>query len=120
MEHLNHVCKQAIQGIGSRKRKEAITRIGKAVGPVAAVTSNFDENVLKPTNKHLAGHHKCASDSRDQEMIISELLNHACVFSETARSHRQFKSFNNKSSIFMKVNNKTFEKWIKDNIPDFD
>ena len=101
-----------------KKRKEALTRIGKAVGPLASVTSNFDENVLKPTNKHLAGQHKRASVFKDQQIIINELLNHARVFLETAtRSHCHFKAFSTKASIFMKVNNKTFEKWIKDNIP---
>ena len=46
MELLNHVCKQAIQGVGV---KETITRIGKALGPLAEVMANFDQNVLKPT-----------------------------------------------------------------------
>ena len=114
MEHLNHMCKQTIQGIRAKKRKEALTRIGKAVGPLASVTSNFNENVLKPTNKHLAGQHKCASVFKDQQIIINELLNHASVFSETTtRSHCHYKVFSTKASIFMKVNNKTFEKWIK-------
>ena len=46
MEHLNHICKQAIQGVGAKKRKESITRIGKALGPLAQVTANFDKDVL--------------------------------------------------------------------------
>ena len=46
MEHLNHVCKQAVRGIGANKMKESVTRIGKAIGPLAEVTSNFDRDVL--------------------------------------------------------------------------
>ena len=80
-----------LKGSEQRKKKESIIRIGKAVGPLAAVTSNFDRNVLKPTNKHLAGHHKRESISKDQETIVNELLKHTCMFSETARrNHRQF------------------------------
>lgn len=118
MEHLNHICKQAIQGAGAKKRKETITRIGKALGPLAEVTSNFDENVLKPTHEHVAGHHKRASATKDQAMVVNELLNHSCVFSESNRTHRYFKQFTTKGSIFMKVHRKSLEKWITDNIPD--
>ena len=55
-----------------KKRKEALTRIGKAVGPLASVTSNFDENVLKPTNKHLAGQRKRASVFMNNSHRVSE------------------------------------------------
>ena len=121
MEHLNHVCKQAIQGAGSKKRNETITRIGKALGPLAEVTANFDQNVLKPTKHHTAGHHRYASAKKDQNKIINELLNHACIFTESQnRSHRYFKTFTTKGSIFMKVNKKSIEKWVQDNIPECD
>ena len=80
MEHLNHVCKQAIQGIGAKKKRtEALTRIGKAVGPLASVTSNFDENVLKPTNKHLAGQRKRVS------VFINELQPCTCFRKQQQR-----------------------------------
>ena len=118
MEHLKHICKQAIQGSGAKKEKESITRIGKALGPLAEVMANFDKNILKPTNDHIAGRHKYASVTRDQNMIVNELLNHACVFNESQkRTHRYFRTFLTKGSIFMKVNKKTLEKWITDNIP---
>lgn len=118
MEHLNRVCKQAIQGIGAKKTKESVVRIGKALGPLAEVTTNFDKSVLKPSNDHVPGHHKYAAATKDQSMVINELLNHACVFTESPkRSHQHFKTFTTKGSIFSKVNKKTLQKWIQDNIP---
>lgn len=118
MEHLNRICKQAIQGVGAKKRIEAIRRIGKASGPLAEVTSNFDENLLTPTNDHVAGRHRLASVTRDQDMVVNELLNHACVFNEShQRTHRHFRMFITKGSIFMNIDKKSLEKWITDNIP---
>ena len=43
-----------------KKRKESITRIGKALGPLGEVTANFDQNVLKPTKDDTVRHHKYA------------------------------------------------------------
>ena len=121
MEHLNHICKQAIQGVGAKKRKESITRIGKALGPLAQVTANFDKDVLRPTHDHKAGHHKYAPASKDLDTLINELLNHACVFDESqSRSHQHFKALTTKGSIFMNVNKKNMEKWMQDNIPSHD
>ena len=75
--------------------------------------SNFD-NMLKPIHDHVAGHHKLASSSRDQGMVINELLNHAQVFTENQnRSHHYFKLL---TTIFMELNKKRLENWIKDNI----
>ena len=115
MEHLNRVCKQAIQGIGAKKRKESVVRIGKTLGQLAEVTTNFDKSVLKPSNDHVLGHHKCAAATKDQIMVINKLLNHAWLFTELPqRSHQHFKTFTTIGSIFSKVNKK---KWIQDNIP---
>lgn len=121
MEHLNHICKQAIQGVGAKKRKESMTRIGKALGPLAEVTANFDQNILKPNKDHTVGHHKYASAEKDQDKVINELLNHVCVFTDSQnRSHRHFKEFTTKGSLFMKVNKKSITKWIQDNFPSYD
>ena len=121
MEHLNHICKQSIQGVGVKKRKESITRIGKALGPLAEVTRNFDQNVLRPTHDHTPGHHKYASVNKDLDKLIDELLNRACVFTESQnRSHQRFQTFTTEGSIFMKVNKKSINKWVQDNIPSHD
>ena len=114
MEHLNHVCKQAVRGIGANKTKESITRIGKAIGPLAEVTSNFDRDVLTLSNN---GHHKVASAKKDNSTVINELLNHARMFEETENRHLYyFKNFCKKGSLFMKVSKKQITKWIQDNV----
>lgn len=66
MEHLNHICKQAIKGIGANKTEESIIRIGKALGPLAEVTANYDRNVLNPSNRLSTGRHKRAAVEKDQ------------------------------------------------------
>ena len=108
------LCKQAIRGIGANKTKESITRIGKAIGPLAEVTSNFDRDVLTSSNN---GQHKVASAKKDNNIVINELLNHAHVFEETKdRHHHCFKDFCKKGSLFMKVSKKHITKWIQDNV----
>ena len=90
-------------------------RIGRVVGPLAIVLSNFDKNVLKSTDS--IGYHKRASAKKGQDLIIKELLNRAYVFTEAEnRSHRYFKPMTKEGSIFMKVNKKKLEKWIKENV----
>ena len=42
-EHLNQVRKYAIQGVGINKSEKAITRIGKPLGTLFPVLSQFDE-----------------------------------------------------------------------------
>ena len=115
MEHLNRVCKNAVRGIGA-KSEESLKRIGRVVGPLAEVMSNFDQNVLKTGNDGI-GHHKQAAADKDRDMIVNELLNRADVFTETEnRFHHHFKNMTNKGSIFVNVNRKTLEKWIKENV----
>ena len=116
MEHLNRVVKKAVRGTGAKKGDESLKRIGRVVGPLAKVMSNFDKSVLKNTNAS-KGHHKCASAKKDQEKVINEMLNRASVFTEKEdRFHRYFKHMTTKGSIFMMVNKKTLKKWIKENV----
>ena len=115
MEHLNHVCKEAIKGVGANKTSKTIQRVGKVVGVLADVTKNFDESVLHHDLYH--GTHKASSSAKDQQIILDELLNHACVFEEQAnRVHTNFTDFLKKPSLFMKIKMKELETWIKDHI----
>ena len=89
MEHLNRVVKESIKGLGANKTGPAITRIGKALGTIVPVLSNFDrDNGVA----HLSGAHQVASTKKDMETIIKE-LDKAKVFSEiNGRSHSSFKN----------------------------
>ena len=42
VEHLDRACKDAIKGLGANK---TITGIGKAIGPLMTITSNYDADV---------------------------------------------------------------------------
>ena len=70
MEHLNHDANKLFEA----SEPESITRIGKVIGLLAEVTSNFDRDILTVSN---SGHHKVASAKTI--IVINELLNHACV-----------------------------------------
>ncbi len=40
-EHLNRVCKEAVQGLRANKTEKAITKIGKTLGTVVPVLDNY-------------------------------------------------------------------------------
>ena len=64
-----------------------------------------------PTHDHIPGHHKHALVNKDLDKLIDELLNRACVFTESQnRSHQHFQTFTTEGSIFMKVNKKSINK----------
>lgn len=112
MEHLNRVCKEAIKGVGANKTLQAIQRVSKVVGILIDLTKKFDEDLKSYTS---SGYHKVASVAKDQQIILSELLHRAYVFNEQAgREHQNFKDM--LPSIFLKVNRKKLESWIKDHI----
>lgn len=91
IEHLNRSAKECISGLGSNKTPKAISRIGKAIGPLNEVLENFDDSVI--TQKQ-SGRHKIASSERDQRMVINELILNAKVFDESlGRFHSYFPKF---------------------------
>ena len=54
MEHLNRMCKNAVDGLGANKTANALVRVGRVVGVVDEVTKKFDEdnNVVTRSGKH--------------------------------------------------------------------
>ena len=79
MEHLNRLCKDCISGLGASKPPKAISRIGKAIGPLQEVLDNFDSNVAVSS---VSVKHKVSPADIDQEKIINELVTTAKVFEE--------------------------------------
>ena len=45
MEHLNHMCKDAVNHLGANKIPQAIVRVGKALGPLTDILEQFDRSV---------------------------------------------------------------------------
>ncbi len=87
LEHLNRICKDAIQDLGVNKTEAAITRVGKALGTLSPVLDQFDaQNSVQAG----AGIHRAPSSERDRDAIIRQ-LQQSGVFSTThARTHRTF------------------------------
>ena len=113
MEHLNCTYKDAIRGLGANKTEKSIVRIGKAIGPLMSVTSNYDQSVLGKESK--SSKHKVPSSEMDRRLIMNELMGHASVLEEVAG--RQYKhSCALQKSLFHKMDRKVFEGWIEETI----
>lgn len=113
MEHLNRACKEAIRGLGANKTEKSITRIGKAIGPLTMITSNYDRNVIGNVAK--SSRRIVASAEKDRELIINKLNGRACVFEENAG--RRYKHCSTlQKSILHKLDHETLKQWIEDTI----
>ena len=111
MEHLNRLCKDCISGLGASKTPKAISRIGKAIGPLQEVLDNFDSNVAVSS---VSVKHKVFPADIDQEKIINELVTTAKVFEEhEGRFHSFFPNFR---PLFSQVKKKRFENWITSHV----
>ena len=113
MEHLNRACKEAIKGLGANKTEKSITRIGKAIGPLTTITSNFDQNVIGKMCK--SSRRVVPSADKDKELIITELTGRACVFEEKAGRQYAHCSKLHKS-ILSKLDHGTLKEWIEETI----
>ena len=92
MEHLNQFAKEAIKGLGANKTEAAIVRVGRALGTIAPVLDNFDDdnNIVGPS-----GIHSVANTTKDIEAMVSVLSNQT-VFQQTpGRSHKTFRKVRN-------------------------
>ena len=87
MEHVNRACKDAIRGLGANKTEISIVRIGKAIGPLMSVTSNYDWSVLGKESE--SSKHKVPSSEKDRRLMMNELIGCASVFEKVAG--RRFK-----------------------------
>ena len=45
MEHLNRICKHAVQALGSNKTPAALERVGKCVGVLDALLDEYDKEL---------------------------------------------------------------------------
>ena len=71
MEHLNRVCKDAVQGLGANKTPWALVKIGR-VEILDYVMINFDENnMVRPQS----GRHEVANFRKDMITVVKVLIN---------------------------------------------
>ena len=87
MEHLNRLVKEAIKNLGSNKTEHAIMRIGRAIGTLAPVLQQFDqENQVRS----VSGAHQRASYDKDRNIIVCELLKSEVFITTPGRKHNSF------------------------------
>ena len=69
MEHLNRLCKECLSGLGANKTPSAMTRVGKAIGPLKKVLDSLDDAIesSKPS-----GRHKVSPMEADVKKVKSE------------------------------------------------
>ena len=90
LEHINCACKFAIAGLGANTTPQAITRVGKCIGPLMKICTHFDEVFGLHT---LSSAHPMPDISKDVKRVVKELTETSSVFKlEKGRYHTCFKS----------------------------
>ena len=87
MEHLNRLCKDAISHLGANKNPSAISNIGKALGPLSEIITNFDAM----TGTVITKAHTRHSDE-DLSKLVTELVQNGNFHMQPGRFHQNFKS----------------------------
>ena len=89
MEHLNRMCKDAVNHLGANKIPQTIVRVGKALGPLTDILEQFDRLV----GVHVSGSHTCRSNSKDMHIIVEELRKRNVFDEILGRNHHNFNNF---------------------------
>ena len=110
MEHLNRVVKNGIRGLGANKAEMAMIRLGKCVDTVADVMEHYDDEhgVNAPS-----GHHTKASENKDLDIVIQELLTRNNPFVPVpGRKHPHISV--PKTSLLLSLDDEKFTEWLKE------
>ena len=79
MEHINRECKNAIGALGSNILDEAVGRVGRSIGELLKVTTQFDQhNGVPPVSER---HSKRAADM-DLERLLKQIHEESSVFKQ--------------------------------------
>ena len=111
VEHLNSVAKQSIKTIGPNKTQKAIERLGIAIGTLAPVLTQFDEDNDIAEN---SGAHKALQMHKDRTVVVSELMN-VGVFRPNG-DERKHHSFPHPRNILHHKSNEVLTEWIENKI----
>lgn len=107
MEHLNRVCKDAVNGLGANKTSKALVRVGKIVGILDAVLRNFDaENSVNERS----GKHKVANVKKDLNTVVKVLLDENVFNYSSGRYHDTFKTVVSNPTRFL--DHETLLSWM--------
>ena len=112
MEHLNRICKDAVNHLGANKTPAAIVRAGKAIGTIDKVMQQFDTiHAIKNTSAY----HTQRDMSRDVSTVLSEIHHKAQVFKYMpGRKHRSFPFPT--CNVLRTINKEKFQKWMKEKL----
>ena len=92
MEHLNRLCKIAIQGLGANKSDASIERVAKALGTLSPVLSTFDEQNSVNLDASI---HKRPVREKDVDMIVKQLQKSKNLSIVPKRKHVTFPKVRN-------------------------
>ena len=107
MEHLNRLVKTAVEGLGANKTWKAISRVGRGIGMLAAVTSSFDKDVGVPVP---SGKHSDKSKNADLEAIVNQLMESSVFDPSTTSKHRSFSTI--KANLIRTLEEKALKDWM--------
>ena len=109
MEHLNKVCKLCINDLGPNKTKDGLKRVGKCIGPLNDLLTNYD---IAIGITEASGRHKLANVEKDKAIIMDELCEAKVFCNIPERKHEKFQKIGD--NIVMNKNN--LIKWMKQQI----
>ena len=108
MEHINAACKFAIAGLGSNVTPQAISRIGRCIGPLMSICEQFDSVFHLHS---LASQHSMPNLSKDVATVVKELSEKSSVFCyQKGRKHASFKSVT--GSLISKLDKEKLMNWM--------
>lgn len=107
IEHLNRVCKEAINGLKANKTPKALVRVSKVVGKLDDVIKNFNEdNSIGKTS----GRHKYASHRKDVKTVVNVLQHEKAFKYSSQRFHPSFPNVVRNRMQF--INNEQLLSWM--------
>ena len=86
IEHLNRVCKEAVDHLGANKTPKAGKRIGSIVGIISSTLDHYD----KVTGIDHGSHRYTRSDREDLNLVLKELLESKVFTYSKGRKHKEF------------------------------
>ena len=112
VEHLNHLCKEAICGLGANQTPNAITCVGKCIGKLSDFLDHYDNITLIST---ASGRHTVTPSRNDHDLILVELTSKACFKRIAKCTHASFANLD--SSVLSKVKYPDLKQWIEEHMP---
>ncbi len=107
MEHLNRILKNGIESLASNKNEKPILTLGKAIGTIGPVLSNFD--TINDVDHHKTRH---KPDAMKKEILkVTSCIHKLKLFHSTPG--RQFPTFPNPRSLVHKSSKDKLNTWIE-------